>query len=133
MSYLDNLENQLKSLERQEERDPEKVARERQNKEAARQHALAAAPYANELRTGAFTQALLGHATRIGFKSRVKVQPVWMDTTLRLDARNLRLELRPTPEGVRAHRFKDGVEISNDMVDLAGDAEAFASRWLADL
>ena len=34
MSYLDNLENNLKALEKQEERDPEKVKREQERREA---------------------------------------------------------------------------------------------------
>ena len=33
MGFLDNLENDLKALERQEERDPEKVAREHARRE----------------------------------------------------------------------------------------------------
>ena len=36
MSYLDNLENNLKALEKQDERDPEKVKREQERREAER-------------------------------------------------------------------------------------------------
>ena len=36
MSYLDNLENNLKALENQEDRDPEKLKREQQRREADR-------------------------------------------------------------------------------------------------
>ena len=38
MSYLDNLENNLKALENQEERDPEKVKREQERREGVGAH-----------------------------------------------------------------------------------------------
>ena len=48
-------------------------------------HALAAAPWSEELKKGPFTAELLKQATRIGFSLRMKVNIVWMGTTLRLE------------------------------------------------
>jgi len=50
MSYLDNLENNLKALENQEERDPQKVRREQERREAERTAALLRAPHAEALK-----------------------------------------------------------------------------------
>src|SRR3979411_242580 len=102
MSFLDSLENNLKALEAQDERDPARAAEIRKRREEDRANALAAAPHAEELRNGQFTSALLDHATRIGHSLRTKVQITWIDTTLRLQAKDRRLELQPTAEGVRA-------------------------------
>ena len=130
MSFLDSLENNLKSLENQEERDPARAAEIRQQREDAKARALAAAPNAEELRAGKFTAALLDHATRIGHSQRTKVQITWIDTTLRLQAKERRLDLQPTPEGVNAV-FSDGaVETGSRAIDLHGDPEALAREWL---
>jgi len=133
MSYLDNLENQLKSLERQEERDPARIQEERERAARERSKRLAAGPFAEQLRSGKFTQELLGHATRLGFAKRAKVYMTWIDTTLRLEAKQLRLELRPTAEGVVAHFLEDGNETGTDKVDLHGDAAVLAETWIAKL
>jgi hypothetical protein len=131
MGFLDNLENNLKALESQEEKDPAEVERRRTAADAARAAALQRAPFAEALRTGAFTEKLLTSSRAIGFGQRVLVQFTWLEETLRLDAREKRLELTPTGEGVRAVYFVDGVETESKMVDLAGDGEAFAREWLA--
>ncbi|MCC6361903.1 MAG: hypothetical protein IT165_00170 [Bryobacterales bacterium] len=136
MGFSENLENNLKSLEAQEERDPAALERERARREEDKKRQSAAAPYVEQLRNGAFTQGLLAQATRIGFGKRTKVHIVWLETpamALRLDARNLRLELRPEPDGVEAHYFTDGVETGREKVDLGGDPAALAGRWLANL
>jgi len=133
MSFSDNLENNLKSLEAQEERDPQAVMRQRERASEERRLKVAAGPYAQQLRTGEFTQALLGHATRLGFTKRTKVHIAWIDTSLRLEAKHLRLELRPTAQGVSAHFLNDGAETKQQMVDLNGDASALAQEWLAQL
>jgi hypothetical protein len=133
MSFSDNLENNLKSLEAQEERDPEAILRARDRAEQQRQDRLQAAPFAEQLRTGAFTQKLLEHATRIGFSKRAKVYITWLDSTLRMDAKHLRLELRPTGRGIAAHYFENGAEARDEMVDLNSDPAELASRWLAGL
>lgn len=133
MSYSDSIENNLKSLERAEERDPARAAEEQERKERERQQRLAAAPYAERLKTGPFTQALLEAATRLGFSKRTKVHIAWIDTTLRLEAKQLRLELRPGAQGVEAHLYRDGAAIGQEAVNLDGDAAALATRWLSGL
>jgi hypothetical protein len=54
MSFLDNLENNLKALENQEERDPQKVKREQERREAERIAALLRAPHLEALKTSPF-------------------------------------------------------------------------------
>lgn len=133
MGFGENLENNLKSLESQEERDPAAKARERAREDEEKKRKLAAAPYADQLRDGPFTQGLLAAATRIGFSKRTKVYIVWLETTLRLEARNLRLELRPSPDGIQAHYLTEGQETAKEAVDLKGDPAKLAERWLANL
>ena len=98
MSFLDNLENNLKALEARDERDPEKLAREAAAREAARSVALQVAPHADALRNGPFKDGLLAACRNIGHRRRILVRPVWIDSTLRLEAGTQKLELRPTPE-----------------------------------
>jgi len=130
MSFSDNLENDLKNLESQDERDPMSIARAQQRKLSQRSSVLAAAPHAEKLRTGKFTSGLLTHATRIGHGLRTKVNIMWMGTTLRLQAREHRLELQPTPDGVVAHVFVDDKEVKKEKVDLNGNPEKLAKEWL---
>ena len=130
MSFLDNLESNLKSLESNEERGAD-VQRDARIRASDKAKALASAPFADALKTGVFTHDLLAHATRIGFSQRTKVQPTWLGTTLRLQAKDRRLELRPTPEGVLAYFFEDDEETGTELLDLNGSAEELAKRWLA--
>jgi hypothetical protein len=130
MSYLDNLESSLKNLETNQERG-EDLKRDAQHRASEKARALAAAPHADALKNGAFAHDFLAHATRIGFTQRTKVQPTWIGNVLRLQARDRRLEFRPTPEGVRAFYFEDDQETGNEIVDLKGNAEELAKRWLA--
>src|SRR5579884_1931725 len=120
MGFLDNLENSLKSLESRDERDSQN---ERHRREAEEQAARAAAPFAEELKSAPFTQQLMAQATRLGFAQRTKVHIAWLGTTLRLEARERRLELRPTAEGVMAVFVDQGVELRRESVDLNGDAK----------
>ena len=128
MSFLDNLENSLKSLESRDERD---TGRERERREAEGSAKRAAAPHAERLRNSPFTAALLEHATRLGFAKRTKVHIVWLDTTLRLEAREKRLDLRPTPDGVVGVFTENGEELRSKPIDLDGDPEKLAREWLA--
>ena len=128
MSFLDNLESNLKSLESREEAQDQ---REQQGRTARRDQARAAAPWAEKLRHGPFTAELLRHATRLGFQRRTAVRPTWIGTTLRLEAGARRLELRPTPEGVVAVFLEDQNELRSESVDLGGSAEALACQWFA--
>lgn len=127
MSFLDNLESNLKSLEETSQRnDPS----DRQRKQKDREDAIAAAPFAEQLRKGSFTMGLLDHTTRIGFEKRTKVNIAWIGTSLLLTAKERRLELRPTGAGVRALFSESGEEKGSEIVDLAGDPSNLASRWL---
>ena len=131
MSFLDNLENNLKALESREERDPESLARETAAREAARALALQIAPYAEALRNGPFKDGLLTACRDIGHRRRILVRPVWLDSTLRLEAGARRLELRPTPSGVLAVSFIEGKELESTPIDLSSDPAIVAERWLA--
>ncbi|MBM3727600.1 MAG: hypothetical protein FJW40_19545 [Acidobacteria bacterium] len=129
MSFLDSLENNLKALEsREEAADGNRAERARRQTEKAQ--ALAAAPFAERLRTGRFTQDLLLHATQIGFRQRTKVNITWIGATLRLDAREKRLELRPTPEGVLAVLTAPDTPERTQLLDLDSPAETLAQTWL---
>jgi hypothetical protein len=128
MSYLDNLESSLKNLEGNNERDPQL---DRQRRMSDRAQALAVAPQAEKLKRSPFTSELLNHVTRIGYSMRVKVNMTWIGPNLRLDARERRLELQPTATGVIAVTSKEGQEIESAPIDLDGDPEALANRWLA--
>ena len=86
MSFLDNLENNLKALENQEEKNPEKVKRDRERREAERASALLRAPHAEALKNSAFTSQLLTQCRTIGREQRVLVQFTWIGENLRLDA-----------------------------------------------
>jgi hypothetical protein len=131
MSFLDSLENNLKALESQEEKDPEKVKRDRERREVERNAALARAPHVEALKNSAFTSELLTQCRTIGHGQRVLVQFTWIGENLRLDARTKRLELTPTTEGITAVFSVDGVETDRITADpAAGDASALARRWL---
>jgi hypothetical protein len=129
MSFLDNLENNLKSLESREEGN-ESAEQERRARERDRAESQAAAPYAEELKKGAFTAELLKQSARVGFEKRTKVHIAWLGSTLRLEARDRRLELRPTAAGVLAVYLENGQEVRTEPLDLEGDAEALLRAWL---
>jgi hypothetical protein len=131
MSFLDNLENNLKSLEEREDRDPAQARKAADRRESERERARAAQPWAEQLRKGTFTQQLMTEATRIGFGLRTKVYISWAGPALRFDARERRLELRPTPDGVIAESFVSGRRTDSRRVDLNGDARQLAENWLA--
>jgi|SRR5579871_841948 len=131
MSFLDNLENNLNALERQEEKDPEKVKREQQRREADRTAALQRAPHVEALKHSAFTSDLLTQCRVIGHAQRVLVQFTWLGETLRLDAKTKRMELVPTSEGIMAVFSESGTETGRERVDpQAGQADALARFWL---
>lgn len=130
MSFLDSLENNLKALERQEERDPEAVRLKQENEAAERAAALAAAPFADQLRNGPFTAGLLEHCMILGHAQRVKVRPVWLGSTLRLEARDKQLDLIPAAGGIQG-RISAGGEVREEFaVDLAANPQDLAERWL---
>lgn len=127
MSFLDNLENSLKTLEGREERDPRDAGR----REEERSLALAAAPWAEKLKDGPFTEALLVEAARAGHKLRAKIYIAWLGTTLRLEMRERKLDLRPTPDGIVAAFIIEGGEQPARPVDLGGNPGVLLDAWIA--
>ncbi len=131
MSFLDNLENNLKALESREEKDPLKQKEEQARREADRQTALAAAPIAEALKTGPFTEKFLTACRIIGHTQRTMVRFTWLDTTLRLEAKERRLDLKPTAQGVEATFFVDNEPTAQQLLTLNEDPEALAKQWLS--
>lgn len=131
MSFLDNLENTLKALERQEQRDPEQIRQERERREAERAGALARGPHVEALKKSAFTSELLGQCRVVGRQHRVLVQFTWIGDNLRLDAQSKRMELTPTAQGIVAVFSEGGVERGREPVNPEkDDPAALAQRWL---
>jgi hypothetical protein len=130
MSFLDDLENNLKSLEssQQGKDDAERAQRAR---ESERAQAQAVAPFAEQLKKSPYTAELLTQAARVGFSLRTKIHIAWLGSTLRLEARDKRLELRPTPQGIVAGYLENGLETHTEPCDLNGSAEDLIRRWLA--
>jgi len=129
MGFLDNLENTLKNAERGDEREDQKSA---SMSRAAEMAALrASAPNAEALRKSQWTQDLLTQCVTIGHGLRVRVGMAWIGSTLRLDAREKRMELQPTPNGIEAVFSVDGVESGRRPVDLQSDPADLAKFWLA--
>lgn len=129
MSFLDSLENNLKALEGTEQTGLD----DHKKRENERQRAAAAAPWAEELKRSPYTQALMQQATRAGFQMRTKVNLVWIGTTLRLEARDHRLELRPSAGGIAVVYLKGAAELKRDAVDLRGKPEGILNEWVAML
>ena len=132
MSFLDNLENNLKALESRTEKDPAAMAREAAARDAARTLALQIAPHAEALRKGPFKDGLLTACREIGHRKRILVRPVWVDSTLRLEAGAKRLELRPTPGGVLAVSLVEGKEQESTLIDLSSAPVKLAQKWLEE-
>jgi hypothetical protein len=130
VSFLDNLENNLKALETADARDPEAMARQQAEQAAARDAARLAAPYAAALKSSSFTNDLLTAARTIGHAQRTMVRFHWREHTLILEAKDKKLELRPTAKGVVAVYFEGGEEKKTLPVNLKSKAEAFARAWL---
>ncbi len=129
MSFLDNLENNLKSLESQDEgkESAERDHRERENRRASEQ---AAAPFAEQLKDGPYTAELLRQSARVGHSLRVMVRATWLGTTLRLEARDRKLELRPTPAGIAVVYLENNREVRSQPLDLTGNPEQLLRAWL---
>jgi hypothetical protein len=129
MGFLDNLENTLKNLESSEE-DKGNAERERRARESERASAQAAAPFAEELKKGGYGQEVLRQAALVGHSLRTKVQVAWIGSTLRLEARERRLEFRPTPSGIVAVRLERNQETGSAPVDLKSNPEPLIRDWL---
>jgi hypothetical protein len=126
MSFLDNLESNLKALEGRDE-----GLDDARHRETERERMLAAAPWADRLKHEPFAGALMREATLAGRERRMKVNLAWIGTTLRLEARGHRLELRPTPGGVVAVFLREAEEIKSQPVDLADDPRQLTGEWMA--
>jgi hypothetical protein len=129
VSFLDNLENNLKALESNDQGGLDESRR----READRTRSLAAAPWAERLKREPYARDLMRRATLAGNQRRMKVNLAWIETTLRLEARGRRLELRPTPNGVVAVFLRNTEEIRREPVDLTGDSQALTVAWMVDL
>jgi hypothetical protein len=129
MSFLDNLENNLKSLESQED-GKDSAERQHRERESQRASAQAVAPYAEELKKGPYTAELLKQASRVGHSLRVMVRVTWIGSTLRLEARERKLELRPTPTGIDAVYLEENREVRSEPLNLKGNPEQLLRAWL---
>jgi hypothetical protein len=126
MSFLDNLENSLKSLESREEKD----GSERDRRTAEQAMSRASAPWAEQLRKSEFTQQLFEQAAVTGHRLRAKIYMAWMDSTLRLESKGRALELRPTPAGIISVFLEPDGQTKAESVDLAGDPADLLRSWL---
>lgn len=126
MSFLDNLENSLKALESREEKDPQAEKRRAEDRAAV----LAAQPFAEALKSSPFTEKLLLAARSIGHQQRTLVRFTWLDTTLRLEAKEKKLDLKPTPQGIVAIASEGETTADPIPLDLNSDPEVLAADWL---
>jgi hypothetical protein len=127
MSFLDNLENNLKALESREQGGID----DGDKRENARKRALAEKPWADRLKNDKWTASLMQRVTRAGHERRTKVHLIWVGTTLRMEARGLRLELRPRVDGISAV-FLRGIEpVRQESVDMSSDPEKLIAEWIA--
>ena len=126
MSFLDNLENNLKALE---SRDMGGIA-DHGSREEERTRARAEAPWAERLKRDSWTQQLMQQMTRAGFQRRTKVNLIWIGTTLRMEARGHKLELRPGANGVAAVYLRGLEESKRETVDFKEDPKQLVARWM---
>lgn len=91
---------------------------EAKRRELERQQALQLAPFVERLKSGPYTDQLFTEAAHAGHRVRTKVDITWIGTTLRLQAKDRKLELRPTPQGVVAVFLEDSREVRSAPVDL---------------
>lgn len=126
MDFLDNLENSLKSLERVEERDGSGERRRTED----RARTLAVAPWSEQLKNSDYTKQLFNKAAEAGHRIRTKVYMAWFDGALRLEARQRRLELKPTPDGIVAEFTEPDGQSQTKPIDLSGDPQSLISEWL---
>jgi hypothetical protein len=91
---------------------------------------MAIAPWAAQLKDSEFTKLLLEKAAQTGHRLRTKIYVAWLDTTLRLEAKGRKLDLEPTPEGIRANFLEPDGEVSHKGVDLNADPGDLLGDWL---
>lgn len=128
MSFLDNLESNLKSLESSTEREDGSGAKGRRDADRASRVALQ--PFVEKLRKSSFTDQLLRAAHQESFRIRARISVVWIGDILRFELPGKRLELRPTPQGVLAVSTLNGVTGASAPVDFESDASELLKGWL---
>ena len=126
MSFLDNLENNLNALERNEPGGLDDARR----RDSWKTDERAAAPWAQKLKTGDWTQELMKQAAVAGHQRRVRIGLFWIGTSLRLEAMNQRLDLRPTAKGIDAVFLEGTDERKRIKLDMAGDPGKLLGQWL---
>ena len=131
MSFLDNLENNLKALESREDNSAN-VESQRRERERQRAAAQAVAPHAEELKRGAYTGELLKQTVRVGHEFRAKINVAWLGANLRLEARGRRLEFQPTPAGIDCVYFEEGVEARRQAMDPQIGPDVLLRQWLSE-
>jgi hypothetical protein len=127
MSFLDNLENNLKNLERQDEQDTTAHRR----REAERAEALASAPWAEQLKTSPYKQELMNRAAMEGHRLRAKIYMAWLGNTLRFEFKDKKLELRPTPEGIEAAFIERSEQTKSSRINFEDDPGKLLTDWLS--
>lgn len=129
MGFLDNLESDLKNLEKQEDRNPE--VQKRRNAERTSMQAVAS--WAEKLKKSSYTQDILAEAARVSHQIRSRIHAAWLDTTLKLEFKERRLELRPTANGIVAVFVRNGKEEKAVPADLNGNGSELVQDWLKDI
>jgi hypothetical protein len=127
MSFLDNLENSLKSLEG---RDEQETSRE----DAAQRRAqtLAVSPWAERLKNSDYVQRLLNQTATASHRLRAKIYLAWLEGALRLEVKGRWCQLTPTHDGIEARYepLQSGDE-QVERIDVDHDDPALLlQRWL---
>jgi hypothetical protein len=128
MDFLDSLENSLKNLEQQQERDQNAAARQVE----ARRLAGEIAPWADALKNSAYVQNLFDKAAIAGHRLRSKIYMAWLENTLRLEARGRWCEIRPTPGGIEYEFVSADGSTVTEPLDLSSDPDTLLGRWLGE-
>jgi hypothetical protein len=126
MDFLDNLENSLKNLEQQQERDPNAAARQIEE----RRRAGEIAPWADALKKSPYVQNLFEKAAIAGHRLRSKIYIAWLENTLRLESKGRWCEIRPTPGGIQYEFIAYDGDTVTEPLDLSSDPDVLLARWL---
>jgi hypothetical protein len=126
MGFLDNLESSLKNLEMRDERD----GNERQRIQSDRARNLAIAPWVEQLKSSPYANDLFNKAVAAGHRRRTKVYLARIDNIVRLEAKERRLELIPTPDGIVAEYVPPDGKLRKEAVDLSNDPQVLIEKWL---
>jgi hypothetical protein len=128
MDFLDNLENSLKNLEQQQERDPNAATRQIEE----RRRAGEIAPWADALKKSAYVQNLFEKAAIAGHRLRSKIYIAWLENTLRLESKGRWCEIRPTASGIQYEFVASEGNTITEPLDLSSDPDLLLARWLGE-